>query len=40
MKAGQIVAPGKIEIVETDETPAFGTETVIKIGINGIIECK
>jgi len=30
----------KIGIVETDETPAFGTETVIKIGINGIIECK
>ena len=30
----------RIEIVETDETPAFGTETVIKIGINGLIECK
>ena len=30
----------KIGIVETDETPAFGTETVIKIGIDGIIECK
>ena len=30
----------KIEIVETDETPAFGTETVIKIGINGVVECK
>ena len=30
----------KISIVETDDTPAFGLETVIKIGINGIIECK
>ena len=34
------VTKKKIRIVETDETPAFGTETVIKIGINGIIECK
>ena len=30
----------KIGIVETDDTPAFGTETVIKIGINGIVKCK
>tara|TARA_B110000438_G_scaffold240592_1_gene239316 strand:- start:320 stop:1096 length:777 start_codon:yes stop_codon:yes gene_type:complete len=30
----------KIGIVETDETPAFGLEAVIKIGISGIIECK
>lgn len=30
----------KIKIVEEDETPAFGLETVIKLGINGIIECK
>jgi len=29
----------KIRIVETDDTPAFGTETVIKIGIDGIVEC-
>ena len=29
-----------IEIVEMDETPAFGLETVIKIGIRGKIECK
>jgi len=29
----------KIRIVETDDTPAFGTETVIKIGIRGIVEC-
>ena len=30
----------KISIAETDETPAFGLEAVIRIGINGIIECK
>jgi len=30
----------KIEIVEMDSTPAFGTETMIKLRINGIIDCK
>jgi hypothetical protein len=30
----------KTSIEETDDTPAFGLETVIRIGINGIIECK
>lgn len=30
----------KVEIIEMDETPAFGTETVIKLGIVGNIECK
>ena len=30
----------KIVIVEMDETPAFGLETVVKIGIDGVIECK
>ena len=30
----------KIEIIEMDETPAFGTEPVVKIGIKGIVECK
>ena len=27
-------------IIEMDSTPAFGTETVIKLRINGIIDCK
>jgi len=30
----------KIEILEIDETPAYGLETKLKIGINGIVECK
>ncbi len=30
----------KIEVLEIDETPAYGLETKLKIGINGIIECK
>ena len=30
----------KIEIVEIDETPAWGLESVIKFGINGKIVCK
>ena len=30
----------KVEIIDIDETPAFGTETVIKLGIKGIVECK
>ena len=30
----------KIEIKETDETPAFGLETKYKLGIDGIIKCS
>jgi len=30
----------KIEIIEIDETPAYGLETVIKIGLSGVVECK
>ena len=30
----------KIEILEIDETPAYGLETKLKIGIRGVIECK
>ena len=30
----------KVEIIEIDETPAIGLEPVIKIGINGIVECN
>ena len=30
----------KIEIIELDETPAYGLETVVKLGINGVVECK
>ena len=30
----------RIEVLEVDETPAYGLETKLKIGINGSIECK
>ena len=29
----------KIEVLEVDETPAYGLETVLKVGINGVVEC-
>ena len=29
----------KIEVLEIDETPAYGLETKLKIGINGVVEC-
>ena len=29
-----------IEIIEYDETPAIGLEPVVKLGIDGTIECK
>ena len=30
----------KIEVLEIDDTPAYGLETKVKIGINGVVECK
>ena len=30
----------KIEILDIDETPAYGLETKVQIGINGVVECK
>ena len=29
----------KIEVLDIDETPAYGLETKLKIGINGVVEC-
>ena len=29
-----------IEVLEIDETPAYGLETKLKIGINGVVKCK
>ena len=29
----------KIEVLEIDETPAYGLETKLQIGINGVVEC-
>ena len=30
----------RIEVLEVDETPAYGLETKLKIGIFGVVECK
>ena len=30
----------RIDILEIDETPAFGLEPKIKMGVNGVVECK
>ena len=30
----------RIEVLVMDETPAFGLETVVKLGIDGVVECK
>ena len=30
----------KIEVLDVDETPAYGLETKVQVGINGTIECK
>ena len=30
----------KIEVIDQDDTPAFGLETVVKLGIVGVIKCK
>ena len=29
----------RIDVLEIDETPAFGTEPKIKIAINGVVDC-
>ena len=29
----------QIEVLEIDETPAYGLETKLKLGINGVVEC-
>ena len=39
-KGNYNVLKKNIEVLEIDETPAYGLETKLKLGINGIIECK
>ena len=47
-EAFEICSPSKnfdiieqsVEVIELDETPTFGVETVVRFGIAGIIECK
>ena len=47
VKAKEICLPkayatldNRIEVLEVDETPAYGLETKVKVGINGVVECK
>ena len=30
----------RIEVLDVDETPAYGLETKVQLGINGVVECK
>ena len=38
-KGAYNVLEKKLNVLEIDETPAYGLETKLKIGINGVIEC-
>ena len=38
--SGYEILEQKMVVLEMDETPAFGTETVVKAGVEGVIECK
>ena len=39
-KSDYAILEKKIEVLDIDETPAYGLETKLKIGINGVVECK
>ena len=39
-KGGFNILDKKIEVLDVDETPSYGLETKLKIGISGAIECK
>ena len=39
-KGNYNVLKKNIEVLEIDETPAYGLETKFKIGISGVVECK
>ena len=38
-KGNYNVLKKNIEVLDLDETPAYGLETKLQIGINGIVEC-
>ena len=38
-KGNYNVLQKKIEVLDLDETPAYGLETKLQIGINGVVEC-
>ena len=38
-KGNYNVLEKKMEVLDVDETPSYGLETKLKIGINGVVEC-
>ena len=38
-KGNYNVLEKRIEVLDSDDTPAYGLETKVKLGINGIVEC-
>ena len=38
-KSNYNVLEKKIEVLDLDETPAYGLETKVKLGANGVVEC-
>ena len=38
-KGSYNVLDKKIEVLEVDDTPAYGLETVVRLGIKGVVEC-
>ena len=38
-KGAYNVLEKKLDVLEIDKTPAYGLETKLKIGINGVVEC-
>ena len=38
-KAEYNILEKKVEVLDIDETPAYGLETKVQLGINGVVEC-
>ena len=38
-KGNYNVLEKRIDVLEIDETPAYGLETKLKLAINGVVEC-
>ena len=38
-KGNYSILEKKIEVLEIDETPAYGLETKLKLKISGVVEC-
>ena len=38
-KGNYNVLKKKVEVLEIDDTPSYGLETVVRLGIDGVVEC-